>query len=565
MRSEAALSNFNRVAAVSASIALWLASANCVAQVPLSGIVQITVGGNHNCALSVGGGVKCWGEGGALGDNTSFSRFTPVDVVGLGTGVIAVSAGTSQTCALTSGGGVKCWGNNGFGQLGDNTNAFRLAPTDVVGLASGVSAISAGGNHTCALTTGGGVKCWGFNFYGQLGDGSKTQSNVPVDVVGLASGVIAVVAGFSHTCAVTNTGGLKCWGENFAGMLGDGTPTDRTVPVDVIAGPMLPPLSGAVAVAPAQSHTCGLLSGGAVKCWGFAGLLGNGMLVTMETPVDVIGLGADVSALAAGNLHSCVVFASGVKCWGDNQYGELGNNSIVFSNVPVDVVGLGTPVTAVAAGAAHACALTTSGGVKCWGYNGAGRLGDNTTIQRLTPVDVLLVPPVSLLAVQSRKTHGTVGTFDLLIDKTPPITGAVTVEPRMIDAVHDIVFQFDGPISVAGNASAINGGGFLIGAVATSPTANEVTVTVSGISDNSRATISLSGVNTAVNASASIGFLVGDVNNSRSVNSSDISGVKARSGQTADATNFKFDVNASGAINSSDISAVKARSGFTLR
>ncbi len=564
MRSKAPRSKFNRATAMLARIALWLASANCIAQVPLGGIVQIAVGGNHSCAVTTAGGVKCWGEGGPLGDGTSFPRFTPVDVVGLASDVAAVSAGYSHTCALTVGGGVKCWGFNAFGQIGDNATAYRLVPVDVVGLASGIAAISAGGNHTCALTTGGGVKCWGYNTKGEVGDGTLTQRNAPVDVVGLASGVSAVATGDAHTCAVTNAGGLKCWGDGFIGQLGIGVAADNTVPQVVAANPTLTPLTGVLAVAPGRIHTCALLVGGAVKCWGSGAELGYGSPVNSPTPVDVIGLGAGASAVTAGISHSCALLAAGIQCWGGNSSGQLGNNSNLYSSAPVSVIGLGTTVTAVAVGAAHTCALTTAGGVKCWGFNVLGALGDNTAVNRLTPVDVLLVPPVSLLAVQSRITHGAAGTFDLPIDRTQPITGAVTVEPRTINAAHQIVFQFDGPIVVAGNAMAVNGSGFAIGAIATSPSTNEVTVTVTNISNSSRATISLSGVNNAVSATASAGFLIGDVNNSRSVNSSDISSVKARSGQTTDLTNFKFDVNASGAINSSDISAVKARSGLVL-
>ncbi|HXF05339.1 MAG TPA: RCC1 repeat-containing protein, partial [Blastocatellia bacterium] len=121
------------------------------------------------------------------------------------------------------------WG----GQLGDGTTTDRSAPVDVLGLGSGVRAIAAG-NHTCALTTGGGVKCWGNNWAGQLGDGTRTSSNVPVDVVGLGSGVVAIAAGGNHTYALTEGGGVKCWGWDGYGQLGVGTITYRTTPVNVV-------------------------------------------------------------------------------------------------------------------------------------------------------------------------------------------------------------------------------------------------------------------------------------------------------------------------------------------
>jgi alpha-tubulin suppressor-like RCC1 family protein len=132
------------------------------------------------------------------------------------------------------GGGVNCWGNNGYGQLGDGTTTDRSTPVNVVGLSSGVAAIAAGGEHTCALTSGGGVKCWGWNTSGQLGDGTTIQRSTPVNVVRLGSGVAAIATGWFHTCTLTTDGGVKCWGWDGYGQLGLGTITYRTTPVDVV-------------------------------------------------------------------------------------------------------------------------------------------------------------------------------------------------------------------------------------------------------------------------------------------------------------------------------------------
>ena len=171
--------------------------------------------------------------------------------------------------------------------------------------------------------------------------------------------------------------------------------------------------------------------------------------------------------------------------------------------------------------------------------------------------------PLSLIGVQSRKDHGAAGTHNLPVDTGVPITGAVTVESRVIGTGHRIVFVFSEPVTSLGSATAVNGAGQAVSGTV-SAIGSEITVTLPTVPDNSRVLITLTGVNGTIDATAAVGFLVGDVNNTRSVNSSDISGVKARSGQSTTALNFKFDVNASGAINSSDISAIKARSGLVL-
>jgi alpha-tubulin suppressor-like RCC1 family protein len=353
-----------------------------------SGITALAAGYSHTCAVTTSGGVKCWGENayGQLGDGTTTQRRTPVDVSGLSSGAKALTVNGAHTCAVTVSGGVKCWGYNGYGQLGDGTTAQRRTPVDVSGLSSGVKAVAAGTFHTCAIAANGGIKCWGNNVYGQLGDGTTYGHTAPVDVSGLISGVTALAAGGAFTCAVTANGGIKCWGANSEGELGDGTTTQRNVPMDMSIFS-----DGVIALVAGGHHTCALTASGGVKCWGYNqyGQLGDSTTAQRSTPVDVNGLTSGVTALTAGWLYTCAVIASGgVKCWGDNQYGQLGDGTTTPRHAPVGVNGLTSGVTALTAGNAHTCAVTSSGGVKCWGRNSSGQLGDGTTTQRSEPVDV---------------------------------------------------------------------------------------------------------------------------------------------------------------------------------
>jgi alpha-tubulin suppressor-like RCC1 family protein len=285
------------------------------------------------------GGVQCWGYNayGQLGNGTSVSSSTPVDVAGLTSGVVAIAAGDRVTCALTSGGGVKCWGLLGLGGLGDGTATGSSTPKSVVGLESGVTAITAGGSHACALTTDGAAKCWGLNASAQLGDGTQSARTTPVTVSGLGSGVVAIEAGSINTCAVTSSGGASCWGTNYTGALGDGTTARRLTPVGVSGLS-----SGVIAVQAAGVNTCALTTGGVAMCWGRndSGVLGDGTTTARFTPVNVF-LSGGLQAISTGGLHTCAVTETGgVKCWGDSSRGELGDGTgLAASSLPVDVYG----------------------------------------------------------------------------------------------------------------------------------------------------------------------------------------------------------------------------------
>jgi hypothetical protein len=344
------------------------------------------------------GGIKAYNHGGTTD--------VVIDVNGYYTGGVlppaqsvhaqAITAGVGHTCALTTGGGVQCWGYNGEGELGNGTTTSSSTPVQVTGLSSGVQAITAGAYHTCALTAGGAVKCWGDNYYGQLGDGTTTNASTPVQVVGLTSGVTAITSGAGyppeiwdgfHSCALTAGGAVKCWGDNTFGQLGDGTTTNASTPVQVVGL-----TSGAQAITVGVSHSCALTTGGAVQCWGFnsAGDLGNGTNAMATTPVQVTGLSSGVQGVDAGGHHACAVTTGGaVQCWGDNYFGQLGNGTTTESLTPVQVTGLTSGVQAVAAGSWHSCALTTGGAVQCWGNNYDGQLGTGTTTNSSTPVQVV--------------------------------------------------------------------------------------------------------------------------------------------------------------------------------
>jgi alpha-tubulin suppressor-like RCC1 family protein len=360
----------------------------------------IAGGNEHSCALTSVGGVKCWGENiyGEVGDGLPAQRvLTPVDVVGLSSGVSAVTAGESHSCALTTAGSVKCWGKGAAGELGDGARTDSAMPVDVVGLSSGVIAISAGTNYTCAITSAGGVKCWGSNNYGQRGDGTTQGSATPVDVVGLSSGVVAIAAGNTHTCAITDAGGVKCWGKGNNGELGDGTSTQRLTPVDV-SGLAAGVSSIVVGGAGNPGHSCAVTVAGAAKCWGanYHGELGDKSTVNRSTPVNVFGLSSGVAGVTAGPANTCAVTTTGAaKCWGQGDTlgdGKMCHNVCKNSTIPVNVVGLDgttTRVTEIEAGKYHTLARTAAGGIKSWGSNFYGELGDGTTTDRLTPVDVV--------------------------------------------------------------------------------------------------------------------------------------------------------------------------------
>jgi len=302
-------------------------------------LVQISAGSSrHSCGLTATGRAVCWGQNtrGTIGDGTTADRPSPVDVVGLTGPVRTILAGGSHTCALLEDGSVTCWGRNDFAQLGNGTLADSPVPGAVVGLPEDVASLSLGGGHACVVTAAGGVVCWGLNRTGQIGNATTNDGQAPAPVPALSSGVAMVSAGGFHTCAVTTAGGVHCWGSNEYGQLGDGTTQNRLEPVPVSGLG-----SGVVAVSAGLFHTCALRADGTVSCWGKNGYgeMGDGTTTHRSTPVTPSGLPSSrVVQVSAGGGQTCAATADGALwCWGQNEFGQVGDGGSTNQLVPVRV------------------------------------------------------------------------------------------------------------------------------------------------------------------------------------------------------------------------------------
>jgi alpha-tubulin suppressor-like RCC1 family protein len=258
----------------------------------------------------------------------------------------------------------------------------------VTALGNAVASVSAGDQHTCAIKTDGTMWCWGYNFYGQLGDGTNTQQPSPVQV--MTTGTFGLVnAGGEHTCGRKADGTLWCWGDNNVGQVGDGTTTNRNTPVQVTG------LASAVGeVAAGEDHSCARLVDETLWCWGSnaQSQLGDGSQNDSNVPVWVDRLGSTVTEVSAGWHITCArKNDNSLWCWGSNDYGELGNNSTLQRTIPTAVTtstGLG-PINEVSAGQYFTCATDIYSKTWCWGSSLTGQLGTGTLNNSLVPIQPL--------------------------------------------------------------------------------------------------------------------------------------------------------------------------------
>ena len=316
---------------------------------------------------------------------------------------VAVTAGESHSCALTSTGGVRCWGSNLYGQLGTGeTDPFPIdGVVDVVGLPGLAIDVAAGARHTCAaIADPPSVWCWGDDASDQLGEGYSNSTPGPVQVSGEYTPV-AVTSGTTHSCLLTDSGAAYCWGDNPDGRLGDYTTSDRYTPSSVYGSIQF------IQISAGDEHTCGISSRSEVYCWGNTthGRLG---VATSDyrRPSLVVDAGT-ATQVVAGGQHTCALTVDGgVLCWGYNGSGQLGTDTVAETTTPVavtDDAGASLRAVWLTAGANHTCATLRDGTTLCWGDNGDGQLGigDETVDTSSTPL------PVVDLSVLVRASAGT--------------------------------------------------------------------------------------------------------------------------------------------------------------
>lgn len=356
---------------------------------------SIAAGAQHTCALDLTGRAFCWGNGGLgrLGNGADTSSRQPV-AVATSLRFTAITAGRSHACGLTSGRKAYCWGGNNFGQLGDGTLATRTTPVPVQGNVSFI-AISAGADHTCGLSAANRVYCWGDNETGQLGQPSASdticgvpcaRSPVQVDA---ALAFTSLSAGGYHTCALSTDRRAYCWGWDYSGQVGGGFytiyPVDRPYPV-------LTTLSF-LSIASGAAHTCAIAQGGLAYCWGggTTGQLGNdssGSGNYADRPVPVVG-GLSYTSLSAGSLHTCGLLTNGATvCWGA---GPLGTAATSYNDTPIAPDG-DLRFTDLASGEHHQCGATLLGAVYCWGDNTFGQIGTGSTDTWTTVAAAVALP-----------------------------------------------------------------------------------------------------------------------------------------------------------------------------
>ncbi len=352
-------------------------------QIPLAQAATSATGGwAHTCAVLANGTMACWGgnQFGQLGNGSAALVSCVAGLAVCSNGPVTVSGATQwasaaggylYTCALDTAGAAHCFGAGRLGQLGDGLQTTSNVPTTVSGgLVFTQLSAATGGDLACGIS-GNALYCWGTGYFGQPGTGGVSQFAAVPYRVAPSQSFTKVSVGELHTCALdAGTGQAFCWGANGLGQVGDGTNTDRTLPVVTLGG------RAYTQIVTGLAHTCALDAAGVAYCWGASGQIGRTTTTAVEqaTPTAVAGAQRFVQ-IAAGGWHTCGIDGTGqTYCWGDNSYTQFGDNTVTGSQLPKLITGLPS-FAQIVAGGAHTCGITAAGAMWCWGADTYGQSG----------------------------------------------------------------------------------------------------------------------------------------------------------------------------------------------
>ena len=381
-------------------------------------IESVSLGDLHSSALTSSGRVFTWGWNvyGQLGDSTITNKFAPVDITNQfvlyeGETIVSISLGANHSAALTSLGRIFTWGANGYGQLGDSTTTQKNAPTDItnqfnLAIDEFIIDVSLGYAHSSAITSNGRMFTWGWNIYGQLGDGTINDRLSPTEITSQFNllpdeKMISTSLGTNHSAALTSAGRMFTWGWNFYGQLGDGTTTQINTPIEITHEFTLETGELIKSISLGDLHSAVLTSTGRLFTWGANsyGQLGDGTNTQRTTPTEItsnFSLEAEeiIESISLGSSHSAVLTSlNNIFIWGYNDYGQLGDSSTTHKNLPVNILdafnlSANETVSSISLGSNYSSILTSTGYIYTWGANSYGQLGDGTTISKISPNEI---------------------------------------------------------------------------------------------------------------------------------------------------------------------------------
>ena len=336
-------------------------------------------------------GTKLWTWGrnsyGHLGDGTTVNKSSPVQTVAGGTNWKQVACGTNFTAAVKNDGSLWFCGYNWFGQLGDNTRTHKSSPVQTIAGGNNWKSVACGYAHNATLKTDGSLWVWGLNTKGQLGDGTTTHKSSPVQTIAGGTNWAQVACGYDHTAAIKNDGSLWLCGYNRQGQLGDNTRVDKSSPIQTVAGG-----NNWAQVACGNWFTAAIKTDGTLWTWGYnaSGQLGDGTVVAKSSPIQTVAGGNNWKSVACGTYSTAAIKNDGTLwLWGCNPYGQLGDNTVVYKSSPIQTVAGGTNWRSVASGINHTAAVKIDGTLWIWGLDNYGQLGDGTVVAKSSPIQTV--------------------------------------------------------------------------------------------------------------------------------------------------------------------------------